>query len=375
MKDTFRFLVVGTNFISDNFAKAVAAVNTAAICGNGDERKASASPKFRADLAPADIEETSFSPTLYGNTTAHPAKITAVLSRRDGTGRAFCEKHSLDADVVNTLEGALQLYENDTFDAAYIASPNVCHEEQSIFFLSHGIDVLCEKPIAASRESLARMLDAAEKCGAHLMEAMRPAHDPAIHTVREAMERISPIRSARLEFSQYSSRYDRYKNGEKVNTFDPKMGNAALLDLGVYAVCDAIMLFGESGDTASRSAFLGNGFEAAGSASYAVNGAVVNIAYSKVCEAAAPSVILGEGGAVTVDRLSEPKEVRMRLGKTGDFVPVETYAPTNNMVYEIADFIAICEGDAITEIKSLDITMKQTDMIEKIVKSNNIKFN
>ena len=374
-RSNFRFLVVGTNFISDNFAKAVAAVNTAAICGNGEVTARSSAPSFRSDLAPADITETAFRPTLNNNAVAHPAQITAVLSRKDETGRAFCEKHSLDAAVVNTLDEALALYQNDVFDAAYIASPNCCHEEQSVFFLSHGIDVLCEKPVAACAESLGRMLDAAKEGGAHLMEAMRPAHDGAIAKIREAIAQIAPVRSARLEFSQYSSRYDRHLAGEKVNTFDPQMGNAALLDLGVYAVCDALLLFGTPDEKiASRSVFLGNGFEAAGTAVLTFGDALVSISYSKVCEAAVPSTILGEKGAVTIDRLSEPKDVRLRLGKTGDFTPVELCAPTNNMVFEIADFIAVCEGDVLTELRSLDLSMKQTSILESIVLSNNIKL-
>ena len=118
----------------------------------------------------------------------------------------------------------------------YIASPNALHIPQSEYFLGHGINVLCEKPAAADEISLEAAIAAAERSGAVFAEAMRPAHDPAIARIRSALGEIGPIRSARFEFTQYSSRYDRFLAGERVNTFDRTLGNAALLDLGVYAI-------------------------------------------------------------------------------------------------------------------------------------------
>lgn len=367
-KNKFTFLVVGTNFISDNFADAVAKVDRACgICGNGAEN-AGFSPEFlRAD----------------------GCEISAVLSRKRETGEAFCARHGLDAEVVCSLDEAARLYADGGFDAAYVASPNALHESQSVFFLERGSHVLCEKPAAADTASLSRMTEAAEKGNARFVEAMRPAHDPAITAIRRAVERIAPVRMARLEFSQYSSRYDRFLSGEKVNTFDPAMGNAALLDLGVYAIACALMLFGEPTGISPRSIFLENGFEAAGTATFEYPGFLCNINYSKVCETASPSVILGERGAVTIDRLSEPKDVRVRMGKSGEFTPIDLGAPDNNMIYEIADFIRICTGGAgvgtgdiaatgtfpcADEASLLALSRAQCAVIERICSETGIKF-
>ena len=49
----------------------------------------------------------------------------AIYSRSAETGRAFAEKYHLDA-VYTDLEAFAAA---DTFDAAYIASPNRCHFE------------------------------------------------------------------------------------------------------------------------------------------------------------------------------------------------------------------------------------------------------
>ena len=55
----------------------------------------------------------------------------AIYSRSAETGRAFAEKYHLDA-VYTDLEAFAAA---DTFDAAYIASPNRCHFEQALCLL------------------------------------------------------------------------------------------------------------------------------------------------------------------------------------------------------------------------------------------------
>ena len=310
------FLVIGTNFISDLFAEALAVLR---------ERGAE-------------------------------TKIGAVLSRRRETGRAFIERNSLDpaTHVATNLSSAYRLFEAGAFDAAYVASPNVCHAEQSTFFLDRGVPVLCEKPAATSVAELERVFAASARSGAVFMEAMRTVHEPIMTRFSDSLSLISPIRSARLEFSQYSSRYDRFLAGEKVNTFDPAMGNSALADLGVYTIAAAQTIFGEPTSIAGASAArLENGFEASGAAIFEYPGFVCTLSWSKVCRQSAPSAILGERGAITIDRLSEPREVRMiRDGKDESMYSIN--AKDNNMIYEIAEFITAEDEPSIARKYAAD---------------------
>ena len=66
----------------------------------------------------------------------------AIYSRNEKTGREFAEKYHLDA-VFTDLESFAA---SDAFDAAYIASPNICHFDQAMCLLQHGKHVLLEKP-------------------------------------------------------------------------------------------------------------------------------------------------------------------------------------------------------------------------------------
>lgn len=333
-RSNFDFLIVGTNFISDNFTDAVRRLD-----GVG---------------------------------------ISAVLSRRKETGEAFAARSGAER-VFTSLNEACAAYEEGAFDAVYIASPNALHIPQSEYFLGHGINVLCEKPAAADEISLEAAIAAAERSGAVFAEAMRPAHDPAIARIRSALGEIGPIRSARFEFTQYSSRYDRFLAGERVNTFDRTLGNAALLDLGVYAISCALMIFGEpQGEIVSRSAFLDCGFEASGTALLSYPGFVLSVVYSKVCASGQPSVIVGERGSIEIDRLSEPKKVVLKLRGGGERELCPGAVP-NNMVYEIEDFVRICRNFGDPRQKAeyeryLDLTRAQCRLLGRIERSSGIRF-
>ena len=54
-------------------------------------------------------------------------------------------------------------------DLAVIASPTIFHYEQTVWFLEHGVDVFCDKPIAISAADAKKMAATAKKNGRKLM--------------------------------------------------------------------------------------------------------------------------------------------------------------------------------------------------------------
>ena len=83
----------------------------------------------------------------------------AIYSRSAETGRAFAEKYHLDA-VYTDLEAFAAA---DTFDAAYIASPNRCHFEQALCLLRHGKHVLLEKPGVLTAAQTGTLIETAKE--------------------------------------------------------------------------------------------------------------------------------------------------------------------------------------------------------------------
>ncbi len=260
--------------------------------------------------------------------------VTALFSRDAARGEEFATR----------IGGHLRVFTDEEafyagpVDAVYIATPNLLHAPAATRAIAHGLHVLVEKPAALDRQLFDRMCEAADRAGVVLMEAMRPLHDPLLARLRQLLPAVGRVRSVVMEYCQYSSRYDAFRRGEVLNAFCPALGNAAVMDIGVYCAAVLCALFGEPKQIRAASVFLRNGFEGAGQALLSYPGFTAALHYSKITESVTPSVILGEEGAVTADRLNAPTVVRL-LSRTGEerqvFRAPEVW---NNMVYEIRDF-------------------------------------
>ena len=297
-------------------------------------------------------------------------EVCAVYSRKMETGEMYAAKHAIPV-VYTDMEAFLS---DPTLDAVYISSPNACHAAQTIDALRHGKHVLCEKPIATSSAEYREMRQAAREHGKILLEAMRPAHDPAILAIREHLPALGTIRRVQLEFCQYSSRYDRFKAGEILNAFTPSLGNAAIMDIGVYAVHVCALLFGmPSLDKPfySRSVFADNGMELMGEMLLPYGDtAPVQITYAKIYNSLTPSVISGEKGGILIDKLSNPNSVRLKL-RDGTDKELCMAPLANNMVYELSAFArCIATGENPHERVS-EIEMA---ILDRIREKNGISF-
>jgi len=68
----------------------------------------------------------------------------------------------------------------DKIDAAIVATPTIAHEEAAAFLLSHGIDVLVEKPIAPDLAAADRMIEIAGRHGRILQVGHLERFNPAV---------------------------------------------------------------------------------------------------------------------------------------------------------------------------------------------------
>ena len=286
------------------------------------------------------------------------AVAAAVYSRKKETGKAFAEKHGIDR-VFTDFEEFIHW---DGIDAVYIASPNFAHCKQAVAAMNSGKHVLCEKAIATNFGEFEKMREAAGNNQVILMEAMRPVHDPSCRILMDAMNTIGPVRRACIEYCQYSSRYDKFKEGVILNAFNPEYSNAAIMDIGVYCIHYCVRLFGMPDRIHAESSFLHNGMEGCGILLMNYGQMQVEVVYSKITESAFPSVIQGENGTLTIDRLSKPTKV-MKIARDGTQTDLDYLSSENNMVHEVMDFMELIrQGDWDHEyLKYSEITMKIMD--------------
>lgn len=274
--------------------------------------------------------------------------VQAVYSRTMEKGRTFADKHGIP-DCYDSLEA---LASADNVDAVYIASPTACHAAQSIQMLNAGKHVLCEKPVASNEKELRAMLAAAKEHGVVFMEAMKLVINPAFDAIMEKLPKIGKIRRVTFQMCQYSSRYDKFKNGIIENAFRPELSNGSLMDIGVYCVHPMVKILGKPDRVMASCVKLHNGVDGMGTilASYDEQGAQAELIYSKITDSPVPSQIQGEDGTMYMESLPILTKVWIRYrDKSREDISFELEDPGNNMNYEIAEFMRIAEANGSAE--------------------------
>ena len=186
-----------------------------------------------------------------------------------------------------------QMAADEEIDAVYIASPNRLHYEQSKLFLQHGKHVICEKPITVEPEELQELQELAQQKNLIYIEALIGVYLPQMKVLQGAVERLGPVHLARFDFSQYSSKYPAYLRGELPNIFNPQMATGGWMDLGIYCLYPAIMLFGVPDHVHAHARFLSTGADGSGCVTLQYPDKTVVLTYSKTAQG---TIGLGDTG-------------------------------------------------------------------------------
>ena len=274
-----------------------------------------------------------------------------------------------DIPVYATAE---ELIASGDVEAVIISTPHYYHPIIAIKAFEAGLHVLSEKPMAVYCLAAKEMIKAAKKAGKVLLEAMRPDFDGAVELIRAELDKIGPVRRASFDYCQYSSRYDKFKAGEVLNAFEPKMKNSALADIGIYPLHTCINLFGEPSSVTGRSVFLENGFEAAGCVVMTYPGMLATVNYSKITDNVTPSVIEGERGVILIDRINGTDNITVSL-RTGESYRLDYKACPNNMHLEVIAFCDMIQGTISNEYH-LSVSEKTMQCVEKIYATAGIRF-
>jgi predicted dehydrogenase len=242
---------------------------------------------------------------LEGAAKCSELAYTATYSRNIEKAEEFGKKYGshLFFDNLETLA------ESDEIDAVYIASPNSEHFSQAMLMMNHGKHVLIEKTMASNAAQVSKLMETAEKNQVVLMEAMRSVYDPGFQAIQKAIKEIAPVRRVSFQYCQYSSRYDKFKNGIIENAFNPKFSNGALTDIGVYCVHPLVKLFGEPNEVLAQAIILPDSIDGEGTIIAKYDDMLAEVVYSKITDGKIPSQIQGEKGTIVIKEINNPREV------------------------------------------------------------------
>ena len=133
---------------------------------------------------------------------------------------------------------------NIDLDAIYIGVPNNLHFEFAKKALEANKNVIVEKPFTSTYKEAVILSDLAKERQLFIFEAITNQYLPNYNKIKELIPELGDIKIIQCNYSQYSSRYNSFKEGNVLPAFDPKFSGGALMDLNIYNIHYVVGLFG-----------------------------------------------------------------------------------------------------------------------------------
>lgn len=179
-----------------------------------------------------------------GLTSLPDAELVAVGSRSQSAADAFGDEFN----VPHRHSSYEALASDPDVDVIYIGTPHPFHAANTLLCLDGGKAVLCEKPFTINARETEQIIQRAREKNLFLMEAMWTRYLPAIERVRDliASDAIGEVRMLTADFGY------RQPFNPAARSYDLELGGGALLDVGIYPITLASMLFGTPVEIASQ---------------------------------------------------------------------------------------------------------------------------
>lgn len=140
------------------------------------------------------------------------------------------------------------VFNDDKVDVIYLGVPNSLHYELAKKALMSNKHVIVEKPFCPSYKQAKELIQLAKKKKKIIFDAVTLVHMPNYAKIKELVKKLGEIKMVDINFSQYSSRYNKLKQGIVLPAFNRKMAGGALMDLGIYNINFVVGIFGEPKD-------------------------------------------------------------------------------------------------------------------------------
>ena len=181
------------------------------------------------------------------------AELYAVGSRDTERAKLFAEEFGF-----KKYYGSYEdLAADDSVDIIYIASPHSHHYEHVMMCLKNRKAVICEKAFALTSREVEEMIKEAQKQKVFLMEALWPPFQPMYIKTKQLLDSGAAGKlihiNARFTFQAPYEPSDR--------KFNLELGGGSLLDIGIYAVIDALWFMGVPDEIISLASFAETGSE------------------------------------------------------------------------------------------------------------------
>lgn len=251
----------------------------------------------------------------------------AIASREMRKARRFAKEQGFERAYGSYEE----LMDDPKVDLIYIATPHAFHFEQAKACILKGKPVLCEKAFTANAAQAEELLTLAEEKQVFIAEAIWTRYLPMSRTIAELVRKGAVgtpyLLSANLGYA--------ITNRERL--VRPELAGGALLDVGVYTLNFAAMVFGtEILSTTSTCVKMDNGLDAQDSITLVYPGermAVLNS--SMLARSDRQGIISGDGGHMIIDNINNPQSIKVLDGNYQTVAEYHAPSQVTGFEYEV----------------------------------------
>ncbi len=257
-----------------------------------------AQPMKLAILGAGSIAQ-SMSATVRGMMAAgRPVELYAVAARDLARAQAFAK-----AEGVTRAYGSYEeMLADPAVDVVYIATPHSHHDAHMRLCIAAGKAILCEKSFTANAAQAREILAQAREKGVYVAEAIWTRYMPSRKIIDDLIAE-GAIGEPRMLTANLC-----YDIEHKERITDPALAGGALLDLGVYTLNFASMVFGDDHARVESSVtMLPTGVDRTENISILYgDGREAYLLSSTACNADRRCVVYGTKGYLTVDNVNNP---------------------------------------------------------------------
>ena len=220
--------------------------------------------------------------------------------------------------------------------------------------LEAGKAVLCEKPFTVNAEQAKALIACAQKHKQFLMEAMWTRFIPVMVQVREWLAE-GVIGEPRMLTADFGNQVPMTVENMKGRLFAPKLAGGALLDIGVYTVSLASMVFGAPTKIASLAHIGETGVdEQSGILLSYDSGQIANLSCAITTRTSQDARIFGTKGAIHIPNFSRATSATLEvIGK--EPLHIEIPFTDNGFEYQAIEVInCLRAGKLESDVMPLD---------------------
>ena len=259
-------------------------------------------------------------------------ELYAVGSRDAARAQEFAEKWGYQK-AYGSYEALLS---DPNVDMVYIGTPHSHHAEHMKACIEHGKPVLCEKSFTGNARQAQEVITLAKKKGVLLAEAIWTRYMPSRRIITDL------ITQGAIGEPKYLTAHLGYESIDVERIVRPELAGGALLDLGVYPINFASMIFGNDLVRMESSvAMLDTGVDHTENISlYYADGRVAHLAATVMAVTDRRGAVYGTKGYLTVDNIINPLVIEIHAAEAGELRQT-IHAPEqiNGYEYEVEAFV------------------------------------